>query len=54
MLLNKAQEIKVGDGLCVIQTFEPRPLYSALNDLGFEHLTEKISNKKYKVYFYRI
>jgi len=39
-LLKRAGKIEIGDGLCVIQTFEPIPLYSAMADLGFEHLTE--------------
>jgi hypothetical protein len=43
-LLNKADQIEVGEGLCVVQSFEPIPLYSAMADLGFEHLTDKVSN----------
>jgi alkylhydroperoxidase/carboxymuconolactone decarboxylase family protein YurZ len=38
MFLTKAKKAEVGEGLCVIQSFEPIPLYSALSDLGFEHL----------------
>ena len=53
MILAKAKKIEVGEGLCVIQSFEPIPLYSALSDLGFDYLTEKESDDKYKVYFYR-
>ena len=53
MILTKAKKIEVGEGLCVIQSFEPIPLYSALSDLGFEYLTEKISDNEYRVYFYR-
>jgi hypothetical protein len=52
-LLTKAGQIEVGDGLCVIQSFEPIPLYSAMADLGFEHLTEEISDREYRVYFHR-
>lgn len=54
MILHKAQQVKVNDGLCIVQTFEPKPLYSALKDLGFEHSTDKISNQEYRAYFYRI
>lgn len=54
MILHKAQQVNVDDGLCVIQTFEPKPLYSALRDLGFSHVTEKISDDEFRVYFYRI
>jgi hypothetical protein len=54
MILQKAQQVNVDDGLCIIQTFEPKPLYSALKDLGFEHITEKVSDAEYRIYFYRI
>jgi len=53
-LLRRAGRIEVGNGLCIIQSFEPVPLYSAMADLGFEHRTEKISDSEYRVYFYRI
>lgn len=52
-LLAKAGKLEAGEGMCVIQTFEPVPLYSAMADLGFEHLTEKVSDGEYRVYFYR-
>jgi len=52
-LLSKAGKVEVGDGMCVVQSFEPIPLYSAMADLGFEHLTENISDSEYRVYFYR-
>ena len=54
MVLKKAGEVKVDEGICVIQSFEPIPLYSALAELGFEYQTEKISDNEYQVYFYRI
>lgn len=52
-LLTKAGKLEVGEGMCVVQTFEPVPLYSAMADLGFEHLTEQVSDSEYRVYFYR-
>lgn len=52
-LLNKAGQVEVGDGMCVVQSFEPIPLYSAMADLGFEHLTERISDSEYRVCFFR-
>ncbi len=52
-LLNKAGQVEVGDGMCVVQSFEPIPLYSAMASIGFEHLTDKISDIEYRVYFYR-
>ncbi len=54
MILMKAKRVNVGGGLCIIQTFEPKPLYSALEDLGFEYATEKISKKEYRAYFHRV
>lgn len=53
MILNKAQQVNLNNGICVVQSFEPKPLYSALKDLGFEHITEKISDHEYRAYFYR-
>jgi hypothetical protein len=34
MILQKAQQVNLNNGMCVIQSFEPKPLYSALRDLG--------------------
>lgn len=53
MILHKAQQVNLNNGLCVVQSFEPKPLYSALKDMGFEHETEKMSEHEYRVYFYR-
>lgn len=53
MILHKAQQVNLDNGICVVQSFEPKPLYSALKDLGFEHITEKVSDCEYRVYFYR-
>jgi len=50
-LLKKAQDIELGQGMCVVQSFEPIPLYSAMADIGFEHITEKVSDSEYRVYF---
>lgn len=52
-ILKKAQNLKVNNGLCVVQSFEPIPLYSALEELGYEHHTDIISETEYRVYFYR-
>jgi len=53
-LLDKAVHVDIGKGLCVIQSFEPVPLYSAMAELGFDHITKKISDDEYRVYFSRI
>lgn len=52
-ILNRAQAVELNKGLCVVQSFEPKPLYSALADLGFEHQMEKIADNEYRAYFYR-
>lgn len=52
-LLKKAQSLKTGDGICVVQSFEPKPLYSAMRELGFEYVTDKAAENEYRVYFYR-
>lgn len=54
MVLHKAQQVDINDGICIVQTFEPKPLYSALKDLGFDHITEKVLDNEYRAYFYRI
>lgn len=53
MILHKAQQVNLNNGICVVQSFEPKPLYSALEDLGFEHVTERASKYEYRAYFYR-
>ncbi|MEA1906171.1 MAG: hypothetical protein U9N12_04340 [Euryarchaeota archaeon] len=52
-ILTKAEVVAAGSGICVVQGFEPFPLYSTMADLGFEYLTEKISDTEYRAYFYR-
>ncbi len=54
MIIKKAEKVDAGDGLCVVQSFEPIPLYSVLSDMGFEHTTDKVEDNEYRVYFYRI
>ncbi len=54
MILRRAQQVDLNDGICVVQTFEPKPLYSALENLGFEHVIERPSEHEYRVYFYRV
>lgn len=40
-LKKQAAKLPVGQGLEVIQTFEPIPLYEVMEMLGYEHATEK-------------
>jgi alkylhydroperoxidase/carboxymuconolactone decarboxylase family protein YurZ len=53
-ILKKAQGLDINKGLCIIQSFEPIPLYSALSEMGYEYHIEKISETEYRVYFFRI
>ena len=50
----KAAALKNGEGLHIIQTFEPVPLYPALALMGFEYHTEKVSGSEYHIWFYRV
>lgn len=52
-LYRQAKEVKVGEGLEIIQTFEPHPLYAAFAALGFEHHTEQLAANEFHAYFYR-
>jgi len=49
-----AMKIEKDNGLEVIQTFDPIPLYEVMEDLGFEHHTEKVDDHEFHAYFYRI
>lgn len=49
----KAASLHVGEGLEIIQTFEPHPLYEAMAALGYEHHTEKDADGEFHAYFYR-
>lgn len=52
-LIQAAARLEVGEGLEVVQTFEPHPLYAALEDLGFEHHTEQTAETEFHVFFCR-
>lgn len=54
MIIKKAKAVPSGGGICIVQTFDPIPLYSTMEALGFEHITEQASPEEYRVYFYRI
>ncbi|MEL7625060.1 MAG: DUF2249 domain-containing protein [Clostridiales bacterium] len=53
-LQKQAKSVKAGEGLKIIQTFEPHPLYGALEALGFQHHTERAGDHEYHAYFYRV
>lgn len=52
--LKKAGMLKKGAGIKIIQSFEPIPLYSTLEEMGFEYVTEKLAEGNYAAFFYRI
>lgn len=53
-LQRQAQALQIGEGLEIVQTFEPHPLYSALENLGFEHFTRQEEDGAFHAYFYRV
>ena len=53
-LKQKAMGLEVGEGFTVIQTFEPHPLYAAMEALGFEHHTEQAGPAEFRVSFCRM
>ena len=50
----KAAALKNGEGLHIIQTFEPHPLYAVMEGLGYEHHTEQRSEAEFHVWFCRV
>ena len=52
-IIKKAKTIPIGEGIKIVQDFEPIPLYSSMENIGFEHHTEKLSDGTYHSYFYR-
>ncbi len=52
-LRENAVKMNIGEGLEIIQKFEPLPLYEVMEGLGFERVTEQISENEWHVYFYR-
>ena len=52
-LKNQAMKLGVGEGMEVIQRFDPIPLYEVMEGLGFEHYTEQKGEAEFHAYFYR-
>ena len=52
-LKKRAEALEVGEGLHIIQTFEPHPLYAVMEGLGYEHHTEQRSEAEFHVWFCR-
>lgn len=53
-LKKQAMSLEVGQGLEVIQSFDPIPLYEVMEGLGFEHHTEQVTEHEYHAYFNRV
>ena len=53
-LKKQASDLAVGEGMEVIQTFDPIPLYPVMEELGFEHFTEQVNDTEFHAYFYRV
>lgn len=53
-LLKKAKALEIGKGLCIVQSFDPKPLYSAMEDLGYEWEVDKVSKDEYRCYFLKV
>lgn len=52
-LFHQADQVAAGDGLHLIQSFEPHPLYEAMKDRGFEYHVEEVKPYEYHIWFYR-
>ena len=52
-LKKQAAELKQGEGITIIQSFEPIPLYEVMEDMGFEYHTNQVSDTEFRVNFYR-
>jgi len=52
-IMKKAKSLAVGEGIKVIQNFEPIPLYATMKNIGFDAETEKQADGTYVVYFNR-
>jgi len=53
IILKKAYETEEDDGFILIQKFEPTPMISMLNEMGFDHITEQKGMFEYWVYFHK-
>jgi len=53
-LKKQAMDVAAGEGITVIQSFDPIPLYEVMEGLGFEYYTEKKAEGEYHAYFYRV
>ncbi len=52
-ITSRADALPEGEGLHIIQSFDPIPLYAVLGAKGFVHHTNSVSDTEYHVYFYK-
>ena len=52
-LKKQAMGLSAGQGLEVVQSFDPIPLYEVMEYLGYEHHTEQTGDTEFHAYFYR-
>lgn len=48
----RLQSLEVEEGICILQTFEQKPLISTIEELGYEYLINKESAHVFKLYAY--
>lgn len=53
-ILKKATQLKKGEGIKIIQNFEPIPLHATMEKMGFDYQVEKKDNGTYEVFYSRI
>ena len=53
-LKKRAEALEVGEGLHIVQTFEPHPLYAVMEGLGYERHTEQRGEAEFHVWFCRV
>lgn len=53
-LKKRAESLSEGEGMEIVQSFDPIPLYEVMEGLGFEHHTEQKGEAEYHAYFYRM
>ena len=49
----QAMQLPAGNGLEIVQSFDPIPLYEVMEGLGYEHFTEQKGDAEFHAYFYR-
>ena len=52
-LKKQAMQLPAGNGLEIVQSFDPIPLYEVMEGLGYEHFTKQKGVAEFHAYFYR-